>query len=102
MKIRPEDFSSYFEAAGFELEVSLNQSSCSAQAAGILLPFEQLLRCQYLLEGNQSVKNFLDYLIEKRLPELGELGWMLNGDKIISPNNPACLDCPSKMKCFFG
>ncbi|HNU81240.1 MAG TPA: hypothetical protein PKK65_00705 [bacterium] len=73
-----------------------------AQEAGRFIPFERALLKQYQDTGSSVVKNFFDYLIEKRLLHLSGLGWFLSNDKIVAPSDPACPNCPYKFKCFFG
>ncbi|MDD3285859.1 MAG: hypothetical protein PHG95_04510 [Patescibacteria group bacterium] len=97
-----EELLAFFEGLGFVFEPEIKENNCLAKEAGRLLPFERALLKKYQEEGHISVKNFLNYLIEKRLPHLGELGWVLSGHKIVAPNDPACLVCPGRAKCFFG
>ncbi len=104
-KVSGDEILVFFEKMGFVFESGTeNEDStqdCLAQETSSLMPFERALLDLYRQERSSSLKNFLNYLVEKRLPHLNGLGWALRGYKIVV-HDDNCLACPGRPECFFG
>lgn len=103
-KVSGDEILVFFEKMGFVFESGTeNEDStqdCLAQETSSLMPFERALLDLYRQERSSSLKNFLNYLVEKRLPHLSGLGWVLRGYKIVV-HDDNCLACPGRPECFF-